>query len=478
MRFWAIILMQSKITSARAIGQSTLVLAVGALLGSCGSGGSNETAGPGGGPPGIDPPREFEMLVIDPPCPIAGGGYGFSTVPMDWNGDGLLDIGLGAPGEERAYVLLGGGADPFREQLRFDLNGPAGCPTPGSPPGNLGESVTAGDIDGDGDDELVVGAPSTTVDGRLEAGAVYVYGLADLGDAPLVLTTTVEGASFFGSEVRMGDFDADGLQDLAIGESHSLVDGVTAGAVTVVFGVASPIESRVRLPNPAPVANGRFGTHMSIDDGDGDGFPDLYVAALGNTASNGSEFAGQLFVFWGPPTPDGMMVLDDALAIDDDFPRFGMFIHAAGGKITVGAPRKNLLGVPDTGQAFRWEGPSFRAPALFEHPSPLDFDLYGYRVYLADLIGDSRLDQVVVNLGPSGVEFRNPATLYIYDGGENTDDPFVLIPAGDSGSHFAVGMSAGQVVPGGKDELILGDSRYDRPGTGQNEDSGRLVIYF
>lgn len=443
-----------------------------------GSGGGEDDPGDPGGPPVQDPPRDFDSLVIEPPCPIAGGGFGFTTEPLDWNGDGVLDIAVGAPGEGRIHVLIGGGAAPFQTFESMDRFGPASCPLDGLQTEKLGESLAVGDIDGDGDDEIVAGAPLTAGPVSASAGAVYVYGLSALGTEPYVLTPDNPLAGQFGGEVRLADFDGDGNLDLAVGAPLTMVDGVTAGTVTIIDALATPFESRTEFPNPFPATNGRFGVHLAVDDGNGDGFPDLFVAAIGNTDTNGIALSGQVLGYFGPPQRDGWFVMDDALSLPADFPRFGMYIHAAGGQLLIGAPRKDVAQEQDSGRGYRWDGPSYQVPVLYEHPTALPFDLFGYRVHVADVIGDERMDMCIASLPSPAIVDPNVRSLFIYDGGEASDDPYVLLPLEDSGSHFAVGTSTGDVFGGEEIDLVMGDSRYDRPNTDPTEDSGRVVIYY
>ncbi|MEM7263311.1 MAG: FG-GAP repeat protein, partial [Planctomycetota bacterium] len=197
--------------------------------------------------------------------------------------------------------------------------------------------------------ELIVGAPRSNINGVEDAGAIYVFGLGPLEDAPLRITAPTPELAWFGAEVRVADLDLDGRMDLAVGEPF-IQDGTEdAGRVTLIYdflGLAQTPQF-VALPNPAPAENGKFGFHLALDDGNGDGFPELFVTAVGNTDSNGVELSGQAFGYWGPPQADGWFVLDDPLSKPEDFPRFGMFIDAKEGQVLVGAPRKDVESGPE-----------------------------------------------------------------------------------------------------------------------------------
>lgn len=105
-----------------------------------------------------------------------GGQAGFSVAVVgDVDDDGADDLLVGAPGAEgagpeagAAYLVLGPGAIP-------DLDGAAAMLTGDVAYGRLGWAVTGGDVDGDGSVDLVVGAPEADVDGRIGAGVVYTF---------------------------------------------------------------------------------------------------------------------------------------------------------------------------------------------------------------------------------------------------------------------------------------------------------------
>jgi hypothetical protein len=110
----------------------------------------------------------------------------------------------------------------------------------------FGGALTAGDYDGDGIGDLVVGSPSE-VD-LLAAGTANVLfgsspaGLSGLGSQLIsqdtgVVEDTAEEGDRFGEHLTTGDYDGDGVVDLAVGvPDEDLGDIVDAGVVDVVFG--------------------------------------------------------------------------------------------------------------------------------------------------------------------------------------------------------------------------------------------------
>src|SRR5690606_8766266 len=107
-----------------------------------------------------------------------------------------------------------------------------------------------------------------------------------------------EAFAEFGGSVSAGDLNGDGFRDLVIGARHKDVPpAVDAGDVTVYFGPDYVATRKVRSPTPELV--GRFGHWTACGDFDGDGIDDLAVGSIGATA-NGFFSAGVVHVFFGP----------------------------------------------------------------------------------------------------------------------------------------------------------------------------------
>ncbi len=196
--------------------------------------------------------------------------------------------------------------------------------------GDIGEGLgthiaNAGDIDGDGFDDLIIGAPGygplVTNEGRvvLWRGGAQGFGATwttSGGQADAYLGSVVAGA---------GDVDGDGFADVAIGAPDYDVLAPDDGGVWVYFGGR---EGVVRAPwfTQGSAAGARFGAHIAAGDIDGDGYTELVVSERGRVL----VFAGGA---GGPAvTPRVLVVEADTIVFagDVDGDGFGDFLIGDG----------------------------------------------------------------------------------------------------------------------------------------------------
>lgn len=236
-----------------------------------------------------------------------GDRFGSALHAGDFDGSGHDDLVIGVPFEDVRGIRNAGainviygssagldaGPDDFWHQNRPGIKEAAAAGE------EFGAAITVGDFDGNGRDDLAVGIPAEDRRARSGDGIVQViYGRAGgLSAATDELwhqnragvRDVAESGDGFGIEVDAGDFDGDGIDDLAIGVAREDVGAVTdAGAVNVVYGSGGGLQAsnddfwhqdRPGVLSQAR-ANERFGIGMIPDDFDGDGRADLLIAVF------------------------------------------------------------------------------------------------------------------------------------------------------------------------------------------------------
>jgi len=260
----------------------------------------------------------------------------------DINGDGFDDLIVGAAYADAAgnakdyagaaYVVFGK-ASGFGAaiDLAAVALGQGGFVIQGEDAGDrAGSSVaSAGDINGDGFDDVIIGALNADAAGnaKLGAGAAYVvFGKAGDFAASIDLAQVargqggfvIQGEDAFDSAGRpvasAGDVNGDGFDDLIVGAYRAAAAGIAkpdAGAAYVVFGKAAGFGAAIDL---GYVAFGQGGFVIQGEDADdgagfsvasagdlnGDGFDDLIVGAFGaDGAGNAKYSAGGAYVVFG-----------------------------------------------------------------------------------------------------------------------------------------------------------------------------------
>lgn len=294
----------------------------------------------------------------------------------DVNGDGLVDLIVSAPDARLpmalqvgyTYVLYGRTGNAPIDLSNVSASGTTdGFVIRGSLHGEQsGMSLSgAGDVNGDGLADIIVGAPSNNASGSKSGRAYVVYGKS--GNAPVDLSMLSATAGAMGFEIGgipeyndnnklgysvsgAGDINGDGYDDVVVGVVNGDVNAVDAGRSYVVFGgparsggpdlaaIAAGASTAGFVINGQAASDHTGWSVSSAGDVNGDGLADLIIGAR-DASPAGRQFAGRAYVVFGKT--DGAVVdlaalsnpantlgfaIDGALARD----RAGMAVSAAG----------------------------------------------------------------------------------------------------------------------------------------------------
>jgi hypothetical protein len=189
----------------------------------------------------------------------------------DVDGDGFDDFAIGEPGSQRVIIVFGG------------LEGPSDTVTLEATDAGFGWALAGGaDLDGDGVGDLVVGAPFADAGGASERGTATVFSGASLigGATPLVTLWGPGPGSHFGWAITLpGDVDGDGLQDLLVGAPHANGAFLQEGAALLHLGSTGGVEPVAAWAVRGGEAGAHVGAAMAGGDLDGDGVADLIIGA-------------------------------------------------------------------------------------------------------------------------------------------------------------------------------------------------------
>ncbi|MBT9556550.1 MAG: FG-GAP repeat protein [Myxococcales bacterium] len=450
---------------------------------------------------------------------------GFQLTCGDFDGDGADDVaieslkwGSAAGRSNDGFIALyqgivaGESTVGGLETTPYRLLGGVAASDAGT---NLGRSLAAGDLDGDGIDELIASQYLHGITGKIQVGAVRIWRGGDAIAAGTVATATdgaesatwsIEGtvaSDQTGWWVEVGDADGVSPIDLVVGDFQLEVPGGAAntGAVRVFAGVQDG------PPSPTPLrfvaygaTNDRFGQSAAIlPDLDGDGTTDLFVFS-GRNDELGANVGRAFYVRGGPvegesgPLPAVVPLDLPGVGAGSNVGRGAAIVPDLDGDgysdLVYGAPNAELDQNQNAGFVFIHRGtasgfaaePSTTLKGFTGHS---DSDQFGWAVSTAgDFDGDGNDDLAVLarsddrpsNVATNAAYIRdgtctgattNTGAVFVFRGRSDstfeTKPAFVFFPPQDSSTPDS--LDGGFDVDGdGYDDLVVGAVAWDPAG--------------
>lgn len=342
----------------------------------------------------------------------------------------------------------------------------------------------AGDVNGDGYDDVIVGAHKYD-NGQSNEGAAFVFHGSSSG-VSTTATTTLEqnqASAHYGYSVSTaGDVNGDGYSDVIVGAYLFNKGQTDEGAAFVYHGSSSGIDSTFTVRLEINIADAHLGCNVGhAGDVNGDGYSDVIVGA--DNYSNGQSNEGGVYIYHGSSSGIGTTAAT-SLESNQANSQFGQFVATAGdvngdgySDVVVGANKYNN-GETNEGVVFVYHGSSSGIDSIATDTLEEDQAgaYFGHSVSSAgDVNGDGYSDIIVgARYYTNGETEEGAAFIYLGSSSGLSTTADVMLEADQASANFGITVAgAGDVNGDGFSDVIVGACTYDNGDT----DEGAVFVY-
>ncbi|TAK67068.1 MAG: hypothetical protein EPO22_03245, partial [Dehalococcoidia bacterium] len=354
------------------------------------------------------------------------------------------------------------------------VNGPFYTFTVPNPHNVFGSAVAAGDVNGDGKADVIVGAFNETVAGNEGQGQAYVFSGVDGALLYTLASPTVQAGAHFGRSVAAGDVDGDGKKDIIVGADAETV-GFNAfqGRVYVFSGATGLLIYTIDTPNPESFAS--FGISVAAGDTNGDAKADIIVGSYGETVA-GNSGQGRAYVFSGA---DGSLLRTFTTPNPQVLAQFGLSVAAGDlnadgmADIVVGAGNETVGSNASEGRAYAFSGATGLVLWTFTTPNHQASAQFGYSVAAGDTNFDGKADAIVGAIGETVGGNSWQGRVYVFSGADATVLRTLTTPNAQGNAQFGVSVATADFNADSRSDVLVG---AENENVGSNTGQGRAYV--
>ncbi len=404
------------------------------------------------------------------------GGAILSLADVDL--DGTPDFAAGSPGSPSGTSTLGAirifsGDDRSSIRVLTDPNG--------TTPAELGTAMASpGDVDADGVPEIAGSAPTQTAQGpSFEQGRVIMFSGATGSVLWSYQKTTAASQARLGTSIAaIADVNGNGVREIVAGMIIGCQSGPDCGGTATILDGLTGAAIRT-LWDTTGLAGDRFGSSMaSLGDQDADGDDELAIGSPSKAVS-GTGGAGQVRLYStgngvllraiSDPDPDPNDGLGEAIAAIADLDGDGKL------DLLAGSPGRDTGAGPDAGQILVFSGATGALIRRLEDPAGAAGDRFGSAVAaIPDLNGDGTAEIAAGVRNADTIAGADAGKVVVFSGFDGAHLAILVHPSPGVSDHFGTFVAAvGPVDGDGRAEIAAGAPEDN----GVAADTGSLVLF-